>query len=71
MSRTARNWCPRSTMLPLPPLIEVDDSVVNSPYINSKLANGPMTWQQEQDFGNPSVSEGASSFPYRLPTALN
>jgi hypothetical protein len=69
MSRTTRNWCPRSTMPPLPPLIEVDDYMVNNPHTNSKLANEAMTWQQEQDFGITSVSEGASSFPYRFPTA--
>jgi hypothetical protein len=69
MSRTARNWCPRSTLPPLPLLIEVDDSSANESHVNKELKNEPMTWQQEKDFKGSPVSQGATSLPYRLQTA--
>lgn len=69
MSRTTRDWCPRSTLPVLPPLIELDDAMVKDAQIETKLAKEPMTWQQEKDFGHLSVSEDAPSFPYRLYTA--
>lgn len=69
MSRTARSWCPRNTLPPLPTLIELDDATVKDAQVDTKLAKEPMTWQQEKDFGNLSVSEGAPRFPYRHHTA--
>ncbi|KAG9191544.1 hypothetical protein G6011_10278 [Alternaria panax] len=65
MSRTARSWCPRNTLPPLPSLIEVDDSSVQEAHVNTTPKNEAMTWQQEQDFGQSRVGEGAIGPPYR------
>ncbi|KAI4632777.1 hypothetical protein J4E80_000135 [Alternaria sp. BMP 0032] len=69
MSRTARNWCPRSTLPPLPTLIELDDATVKDAQVDTKLAKEPMTGQQEKDFGNLSLNKPQSGHRHWVPFA--